>query len=608
MDRRRRAVFWLWNALLLGGAAVVLGMFSLVMAPGQYGWQMFSDYLAHPVLVLLNLLPTVVLAALLYGLTGRGWLAYLITAAVVLGLSAGNTYKLFFRDDPVLAGDLLLLGEAGDMAGKYQLFLFSKLLLAIAGAVLSAVLLALLARGKPKGLGRGLTAGIAFACALALIPVYGSDAIYSKNSNEEHINRWSTTQQYVSRGFLYPFLHSVKDALPNPPAGYDAKDSAQLLAEYEDGVIPEDKKVNVVGVMLEAFSDFSDFEQIEFTQDVYAQLHALEAESYSGSLLTNIFAGGTIDSERAFLTGVGDGDHDYRIDTSSYVWYLKSQGYQTSGDHPSNGWFYNRENVNDYLGFDRYRYAENWYEAIAGEDASWDYTFFPVLTASILEQIQADEPLFSFSVSYQGHGPYGDYECWWGQVEDYFDNDDLDDASRYILSNYLGSVMDTQKYLMEMVDTFRAVDEPIVLVVFGDHKPWLGNGNSVYDALGVDLSQDTQESFYDYWSTRYLIWANDAAKEALGRDLKGEGPDISPCFLMNVLFEQLGWKGDAYMQAVESCRQVLPAIHGSGACLTADGRLVREPSEEQAETIRRFLSLGYHRIHHFSGRRDSAGP
>ena len=139
MDRRRRAVFWLWNALLLGGAAVVLGMFSLVMAPGQYGWQMFSDYLAHPVLVLLNLLPTVVLAALLYGFTGRGWLAYLITAAVVLGLSAGNTYKLFFRDDPVLAGDLLLLGEAGDMAGKYQLFLFSKLLLAIAGAVLNSL-------------------------------------------------------------------------------------------------------------------------------------------------------------------------------------------------------------------------------------------------------------------------------------------------------------------------------------------------------------------------------------------------------------------------------------------------------------------------------------
>ncbi len=604
----RRTVFWLWNALLMLGTALALGMLCLAMAPAHYGWELFWDYLAHPGLVVLNLLPVVVMIALLYGLTGRAWLSYLIVALPVLALSAGNHYKLFFRDDPVVAADLLLLGEAGDMAGKYQLFLFDKLVAALVCAVLSVALLASFARGRVRGRARAWTAGVSLVCALLLVPVYGSDRIYELNANEAHINQWVAAQQYISRGLLYPFLHSVKDAVPEPPEGYDPQEAAGWLADYEDEDIPEDRKVNIVGLMLESFTDFSSFDQIRFTQDVYADYHALEAESYSGSLLTNIFAGGTIDSERAFLTGVGDGDHDYRIDTSSYVWYLKSQGYQTSGDHPSNGWFYNRENVNDYLGFDRYRYAENWYEAIAGEDASWDYTFFPVLTASILEQIQADEPLFSFSVSYQGHGPYGDYECWWGQVEDYFDNDDLDDASRYILSNYLGSVMDTQKYLMEMVDTFRAVDEPIVLVVFGDHKPWLGNGNSVYDALGVDLSQDTQESFYDYWSTRYLIWANDAAKEALGRDLKGEGPDISPCFLMNVLFEQLGWKGDAYMQAVESCRQVLPAIHGSGACLTADGRLVREPSEEQAETIRRFLSLGYHRIHHFSGRRDSAGP
>ncbi len=603
MDRRRRAVFWLWNALLLGGAAVVLGMFSLVMAPGQYGWQMFSDYLAHPVLVLLNLLPTVVLAALLYGFTGRGWLAYLITAAVVLGLSAGNTYKLFFRDDPVLAGDLLLLGEAGDMAGKYQLFLFSKLLLAIAGAVLSAVLLALLARGKPKGLGRGLTAGIAFACALALIPVYGSDAIYSKNSNEEHINRWSTTQQYVSRGFLYPFLHSVKDALPNPPAGYDAKDSAQLLAEYEDGVIPEDKKVNVVGVMLEAFSDFSDFEQIEFTQDVYAQLHALEAESYSGNLLTNIFAGGTINTERAFLTGVGMGDHNYRADTSSYVWYLKSQGYHTSGDHPSNNWFYNRQNINAYMGFDEYRFAENFYKEKAKADTAWDYIFFPELVYSIVTQVTwGGAPQFSFSVSYQGHGPYSDEECWWGEVGDYIANEDLDEASRYILANYLGSVLDTQNFLANMVNSFRAQEEPIVLVVFGDHKPWLGNGNSVYDALGIDLSQDSVESFYNYWSTPYFIWANDAAKEVIGHDMVGEGPDVSPCFLMNVLFDRLGWEGDAYMQAVDQCWREVPVIHAQGRYLTADGTLhtLEDLTPEQAGLVQRFLNLDYYRRQHFS--------
>ena len=71
LSKGRRAAFWVWNALLLGGAALVLGMLSLVMAPGQYGWELFWDYLAHPGLLALNLLPPVVLAALLYGLTGR---------------------------------------------------------------------------------------------------------------------------------------------------------------------------------------------------------------------------------------------------------------------------------------------------------------------------------------------------------------------------------------------------------------------------------------------------------------------------------------------------------------------------------------------------------
>ena len=206
-------------------------------------------------------------------------------------------------------------------------------------------------------------------------------------------------------------------------------------------------------------------------------------------------------------------------------------------------------------------------------------------------------PYFSFNVTYQGHGPYGDRECWWGEPEDFFTNPGLDDASRYILSNYLGSVMATQRHLADMVDAFRASDEPIVLVVFGDHKPWLGNGNSVYHALGVTLDQDSQEGFYNYWSTPYLIWANGAAKAALGRDVRGKGPDISPCFLMNVLFEQLGWTGDAYMQAVDPCRAELPVIHSPGARLTAAGELTAQLPPEQKELARRFLCLSYYRAH-----------
>ena len=595
----RRAAFWLWNGLLMLGAALALGLLCLMLAPAQYGWGLFYDYLDHPALVGLNLLPPVVLMALLYGLSGRAWLAYALTSLPVLGLAAGNAYKMFFRDDPVIAADLLLLGEAGNMAGKYQLFLFGKLAAALGCALVSALLLALLARGRPLGRFRAGIAGTALACAAALSPLYASDQVYQDNANEAHINKWSVTQQYVSRGLLYPFLHSVKDAFPRPPEGYDQREAEGWLAQYEDAAIPEDKKVNLVGIMLEAFTDFSQFEEIQFSQDVYAVWHALEQEGYSGSLLANIFAGGTVNTERAFLTGVGDGNYDYRGDAPSYVRYLKGQGYRATGSHPSYNWFYNRQNVNAYLGFDSYRFTEDYFGPVYGADPVLnDDGFLPDLTRSVLEQLEGGgAPLFSFSVTYQGHGPYGDRECWWGEPEDFFTNPGLDDASRYILSNYLGSVMATQRHLADMVDAFRASDEPIVLVVFGDHKPWLGNGNSVYHALGVTLDQDSQEGFYNYWSTPYLIWANGAAKAALGRDVRGKGPDISPCFLMNVLFEQLGWTGDAYMQAVDPCRAELPVIHSHGARLTAAGELTAQLPPEQKELARRFLCLSYYRAH-----------
>ena len=602
LSAKRRAAFWLWNALLLAGACLMLGLLSLVLAPGPYGWELFADYFRRPALVVLNLLPPVVLCALLYALTGRAWLAYLITALPVLGLAFGNYYKLSFRDDPVIASDLLILGEARQMAGKYELFLSTKLIAVLVCAAAGLIVLALFARARPR---RRLRAGIAagaLAICLVLTPVYGSDGIYTANANthKDNDNQWSSTQQYISRGLLYPFLHSVKAALPNPPDGYSEREAARLLEQYEDEDIPDGQKVNIVGVMLEAFSDFSVFDQIEFTRDVYADYHALEAESYSGRLLTNIFAGGTVNTERAFLTGIAADDYNCRTNYSSYAWYLKGQGYQTSGDHPSYEWFYNRSNVNSYLGFDQYRFIENFYQYFPPDDMTWDYTFFPQLTDSVLKQAEGDAPVFSFSVSYQGHGPYGDYECWWGEVEDYIANYDLDDASRYILSNYLGSVMNTQAHLMTMVDAFRSSDEPIVLVVFGDHKPWLGNGNSVYDALGIDLSDSTEEGFYNYWSTSYLIWANGAAKAALGTDLAGQGPDISPCFLMNLLFDRLGWKGDAYMQAVDECWREVPVIHNQGVCFDVEGRMLDELSPRQEELVRRFQCLGYYRARHFA--------
>ena len=603
LSQTDRRIYWCWNMGVLVLSALALGTLSLMLAPGSYNWALFGDYWTFPAVIVLNLLPPVLLALLLYAAVGRAWAAVLITALPVLGLSLGNYYKLYFRDDPVIASDLLILQEAGKMTGQYNLFLGPKVVLALLLAALCAAA-ALFARARPgKRLRLGLAGG-ALAAALVLIPVYSSDGIYDGIDNYKHLDRWSSTQQYVSRGLLYPFLHSIKDMIPDPPEGYSEQEAARLLAQYEDEAIPKDKQVNIIGVMLEAFCDFSVYDQIELQKDVYARYHALEEESFTGNLVTNIFAGGTVDTERAFLTGMGPKDINYRANTSSYVWYLKDQGYQTFGGQPCNNWFYNRQNINRYLGFDEYRFAEDYYGPMYGASPTLnDYLFLTDLANTVAERLKADAPLFSFSVTYQGHGPYASDASWWNEVDSYIGNKDLPEDQRTILANYLGSVENTQMHLVDLVDSLRRSEEPVVLLLFGDHKPWLGNGNSVYDALDVDLSRTDAASFYNYWSTRYLIWANDAAKEAVGHDMVGTGPDVSPCFLMNVLFEQLGWEGDAYMQAADACRREVPVVHSYGIYFTADGAMKTDDAltDEQRELVRQFRCLEYYRQHHFSG-------
>ena len=137
----------------------------------------------------------------------------------------------------------------------------------------------------------------------------------------------------------------------NKPEGYDEEKAKEILASYEYDNIPENEKVNIISIMLEAYNDFSEFEGVELGIDVYENFHNIQKESISGKLITNIFAGGTVNTERAFLTGYQNHPKYYSY-TNSFVWYLREQGYRTEAMHPITGSFYNRRNINEYLGFE----------------------------------------------------------------------------------------------------------------------------------------------------------------------------------------------------------------------------------------------------------------
>ena len=325
----------------------------------------------------------------------------------------------------------------------------------------------------------------------------------------------------------------------------------------------------------------------------------LEAQSISGDLLTNIFAGGTVDTEWCFLTGYSQYE-EFRNDVDSYVWYFDRQGYQTRGGHPGFGWFYNRQNVNQFLGFQEYWFTENHYgELVDPVEAQWNSDL--LLVDEIVKDLRScldgeGRPVFSFSVSYQNHGPY---EWTYTANETYLDpkTSGLPEESCYVFNNYLHGVNITISAMTLLAQQLEEMEEPVVLVLFGDHKPWGGNSNDAYYGIGASFDTTTLEGFYQYYSTPYLIWANSAAKETLGRDFQGEGGDFSPCFLMPELFEQCGWTGPSFLQLAQEVREVTPLVHQQGVYLTEDGQLTDHLSGEAADRLNEFFFAQYYREH-----------
>ena len=266
------------------------------------------------------------------------------------------------------------------------------------------------------------------------------------------------------------------DPAAHPAPGLRRQVAETILETHEEADIPEDQKVNVVGVMLEAFcnlTDFSTLGEVEAVQNVYAPWHWLEEHAVSGNLLTNIFAGGTVDTEWCFLTGYSSYD-DFVQPTDSYVWYFDRQGYNTRGSHPGNGWFYDRENINQYLGFQEYWFSENHYEKLVDPvGAQWnsDYLLVDEIVTDLQTQLEEDNgPVFSFSVSIQNHGPY---EWTYTANEAYLDPEEtgLPEEACHVFNNYLHGVSMTISALTGMVHDLEEMEEPVVVVLFGDHKP-----------------------------------------------------------------------------------------------------------------------------------------
>lgn len=583
-------------------ASIIMGV-TFALSSASLNLALIKSYFKQNMILIMNFIPIFLLMVFLFLILNKLWLSYLITALIFTAMGIVNKLKLVYRDEPFAFIDIKLLRESLEMAKTYDLSLSINVILMILVLIGIGLGLRFLYKYKIRHKNIRLV-GLALVIILSLTifkGYYFDPDVYAQLGDDSIMNMWIYTESYQAKGLVYPFIHSIKDLKTYPPEAYDEDRAREDLGQYSYRHIADDKKVNIISLMLESYNDFSKFEDVDFNLDPYKEFHSLQAESIHGGLITNVFAGGTIDTERAFLTGYYS-HPKYFTKTNSFVWYLKEQGYRTEAMHPITGSFYNRRNINDYLGFDRYDHFDNKYNQYTDLYKEWsflrDEDFFDFIIEGYENSKKDGVPYFNFSVTYQNHGPYSDEAE--SELDYLVKKDHYNDRDYNIVNNYIEGIGQTDRALKKLFDYFRQEEEPTIIVVFGDHNPWLGQDNSAYKMLNINLDLEEVEGFRNYYETPYLIWGNQAAKEVTGRDLLGEGPSISPNFLMAEVFDYLGWEGNEYMQYISSVRDRLSVNHYM--FFKENGKFTKELTEEGREAWQRFRKVEYYYSNNFNDR------
>jgi hypothetical protein len=189
------------------------------------------------------------------------------------------------------------------------------------------------------------------------------------------------------------------------------------------------------------------------------------------------------------------------------------------------------------LGFDRFLTQDDF----VAPDRVEPYISDHGLALKIIETLEATPARrhFLFAVSMQNHAPYvgtGDRYQQRVAVDD--SRGLLDDESRDTLSTYATGVRDSVAAFNEVVAYFERTGRPAVVVMFGDHLPYLGDRYKPYARTHFVSADDekywTLDDYMRMHSVPVIGWSN------LPQGLDLPQQPFSPIFLGSALERAAG--------------------------------------------------------------------
>ena len=451
----------------------------------------------HPFLTLLSAAILTAFYALALLVPKRNFVWLCITV-VIVGLAVTNSILLCFRITPLAATDIALLTSVFEIMGIY-LTVWQIILLVLLVLVVIAGLIYLGIRMKKQVYHPLLAVCNAVISILAVVlMIHIGDA-----------RGWLQTEfanlpdAYADNGFVYCFARSLFDRGISKPDTYDEDTVDNILEDMKKQKTNEvEEKPNIIFIQLESFMDLKRMQGVTYSEEPTPVYSSLRKTCPGGFLKVPSVGAGTANTEFEILTGMtldyfGAGEYPYKTvlqdeTCESMAYNLRELGYRTGVLHNNTGSFYSRNKVFANLGFDYFVSSESM-ENLSYNPIGWAKD--KVLTGQIQHILKAtSEPDLIYTITVQDHGKY---------PTELLENPHIkvsgfapeDEERQNAFTYYVNQCHETDAFLGSLIATLNAFEEPVVLVLYGDHLP------------NLDITEEELASG-NLFQTEYVIWSN----------------------------------------------------------------------------------------------------
>lgn len=580
----------------------IVGTVSLLMAP-VVSYFMF-EYVTGNLdtvpyyMAVLNIGWIYVLYLALFAVTGRTRIAVPAASCVLYVISLAETFVVAFRSRPIMLWDVMAFRTAMTVSGNYEFFITRQMKTAFVLLLLMNVFLWFTPR-RVRGWKLRLAVGGGIAASIAgygawffavLVPSWGLG-----------INMWAINGTYQEYGYVLSTAVSLQYVVKKPPQGYSNARLKEIYNRLEESIYaeagngqaypvksqaypespenpenPENRPeegqpvtpVNLICIMKESLAELKTAGDFTTNTEYFPFMDSLEENTVRGSLCVPVFGSMTSNTEFEFLTGDSMAllpansiayQFNVKPDTYSMVSTLKDQGYYSVAMHPYPGENWNRVECYQNMGFDAFLDQE-FYE---GSQELRNYVSDEADYQKLIQVVEAKEnpedKLFIFNVTMQNHGGYeGTYDNFEQEV--------------WLTGEYEGKYPKTDQYLSLMkrsdqafqylVEYFSRIDEPTMIVMFGDHQPSVED--EFYDDIaGMPSSEITVQEHLMWYETPFIIWTNySMPSEDMGR--------LGAVYLSSEVLWRANLEMTPYNRFLLAMKEDLPVVHFLG-CYDREG-------------------------------------